>query len=75
MAERRRYLVLTIEEKFVGVNAVNDGTSKEWYPVEYYRRLIWSLVGELAENIKDDREHDEREGACSNNDADGLVRQ
>lgn len=61
-------LLATSEEELERVYAVRDGAANEGHPVEDERRFVRIPIGELSENIYEDREGDE----CSQNESDYL---
>jgi len=62
-------LLPAIEEEFVGINTIGDGTSYNGYPMENDWRLLWISEQELAKDIKDDSEDNERSKTCGSDDA------
>lgn len=62
-------LLPAIEEEFVGINTIGDGTSYNGYPMENDWRLLWISEQELAKDIKDDSKDNERSKTCGSDDA------
>lgn len=61
MINWRAYLGFAFEKEAVGIDAVRDGVSDDWEPMENDRRLIRVLEKELAEHIENHTDRHERD--------------
>lgn len=50
----------TIKKELVGVNAIRDGATDNWKPVENHGRLVWISKKELLQDVYYDDNDDER---------------
>lgn len=72
---REQYLFPTPKEELVWVNAVRDGVTDEWNPVEDYRWLIRVSKEQLLEHIEQDSEDNEGRETQSNRNTGRALRE
>lgn len=72
--EEDAYLRTSVEEEPVGVDAIANGAANEGEPVENDWGLVGALEQQLAQDIDDDGQGDEGQGANKSESPDGLGR-